>query len=78
MSHARTRGPRPLRRGSIELLGVQPPVLTGDVYDTFKRMTGFNDDWDLTAGLLRVLLASLPPAWPLAPLPIGRGRAWMR
>jgi phosphoglycolate phosphatase-like HAD superfamily hydrolase len=49
----------------LELLGVQPPVLTGDVYDTFKRMTGFNDDWDLTAGLLRVLLAGLSPASPL-------------
>src|SRR5512136_2593085 len=49
----------------LELLGVLPPVLTGDVYDTFKRMTGFNDDWDLTAGLLRVLLAGLPPASPL-------------
>ena len=49
----------------LELLGLQPPVLTGDVYDTFKRMTGFNDDWDLTAGLLRVLLAGLPPASPL-------------
>jgi phosphoglycolate phosphatase-like HAD superfamily hydrolase len=49
----------------LELLGVQPPVLTGDVYDTFKRMTGFNDDWDLTAGLLRVLLAGLPQASPL-------------
>jgi phosphoglycolate phosphatase-like HAD superfamily hydrolase len=49
----------------LELLGLQPPVLTGDVYDTFKRMTGFNDDWDLTAGLLRVLLSGLPPASPL-------------
>ena len=49
----------------LELLGLQPPVLTGDVYDTFKRMTGFNDDWDLTAGLLRVLLAGLPLALPL-------------
>ena len=58
----------------LELLGLQPPVLTGDVYDTFKRMTGFNDDWDLTAGLLRVLLVGLPPASPLAlPLP---DRAW--
>jgi phosphoglycolate phosphatase-like HAD superfamily hydrolase len=58
----------------LELLGLQPPVLTGDVYDTFKRMTGFNDDWDLTAGLLRVLLVGLPSASPLAlPLP---DRAW--
>jgi phosphoglycolate phosphatase-like HAD superfamily hydrolase len=49
----------------LELLDVRPPALTGDVYDTFKRMTGFNDDWELTAGLLRVLLAGLPPALPL-------------
>jgi len=58
----------------LELLGLQPPILTGDVYDTFKRMTGFNDDWDLTAGLLRVLLAGLPPTSPVAlPLP---DQAW--
>ena len=49
----------------LGLLGLQPPVLTGDVYDIFKRMTGFNDDWDLTAGLLRVLLVGLPSASPL-------------
>ena len=49
----------------LDLLGLQPPVLTGDVYDTFKRMTGFNDDWDLTAGLLRVFFAGLPPASPM-------------
>ncbi len=42
----------------LRLLGLIPPPLTGDLYDTFKRMTGFNDDWDLTAGLLRVLLAA--------------------
>ncbi len=46
----------------LRLLGLTPPPLTGDLYDTFKRMTGFNDDWDLTAGLLRVLLANLPAA----------------
>jgi phosphoglycolate phosphatase-like HAD superfamily hydrolase len=55
----------------LRQLGLEPPILTGDVYDTFKRMTGFNDDWDLTAGLLRVLLAGLPPA---APLP---NQAWV-
>jgi len=49
----------------LRLLGLTPPPLTGDLYDTFKRMTGFNDDWDLTAGLLHVLLAGLPPARPL-------------
>jgi phosphoglycolate phosphatase-like HAD superfamily hydrolase len=48
----------------LRLLGLTPPPLTGDLYDTFKRMTGFNDDWDLTAGLLHVLLAELPPALP--------------
>jgi len=48
----------------LRLLGLPPPPLTGDLYDTFKRMTGFNDDWDLTAGLLHVLLAGLPPAPP--------------
>jgi phosphoglycolate phosphatase-like HAD superfamily hydrolase len=48
----------------LRLLGLTPPPLTGDLYDTFKRMTGFNDDWDLTAGLLHVLLAGLPPALP--------------
>ncbi|MGC8781544.1 MAG: HAD family hydrolase [Anaerolineae bacterium] len=49
----------------LRLLGLTPPPLTGDLYDTFKRMTGFNDDWDLTAGLLHALLAGLPPALPL-------------
>lgn len=49
----------------LRLLGLPPPPLTGDLYDTFKRMTGFNDDWDLTAGLLHVLLAELPPARPV-------------
>lgn len=54
----------------LRLLGLTPPPLTGDLYDTFKRMTGFNDDWDLTAGLLHALLAELPPT-PTLP-----GRAW--
>lgn len=54
----------------LRLLGLTPPPLTGDLYDTFKRMTGFNDDWDLTAGLLHALLAGLPPALPLP------GRNW--
>jgi phosphoglycolate phosphatase-like HAD superfamily hydrolase len=49
----------------LRLIGLTPPPLTGDLYDTFKGMTGFNDDWDLTAGLLRVLLAGLPAALPL-------------
>ena len=49
----------------LRLLGLTSPPLTSDLYDTFKRMTGFNDDWDLTAGLLHVLLAGLPPARPL-------------
>lgn len=50
----------------LRLLGLTPPPLTGDLYDIFKQMTGFNDDWDLTAGLLHVLLAGLPPARPLS------------
>ncbi|MCX7671608.1 MAG: HAD hydrolase-like protein [Anaerolineae bacterium] len=49
----------------LRLLGLTPPPLTGDLYDTFKQMTGFNDDWDLTAGLLHVLVSGLPPALPL-------------
>jgi phosphoglycolate phosphatase-like HAD superfamily hydrolase len=50
----------------LRLLGLQPPVLTGELYDLFKRMGGFNDDWDLTAGILEVLLARLPLAPPLS------------
>ena len=53
----------------LDLLGLQPPELTGDCYDHFKRMGGFNDDWDLTAGLLELLLATLPPAVDPGPLP---------
>jgi phosphoglycolate phosphatase-like HAD superfamily hydrolase len=53
----------------LRLLGLEPPPLTGEVYDIFKRMGGFNDDWDLTAGLLRVLLSDLPPARPLPDQP---------
>ena len=49
----------------LALLGITPPPLTGDVYERFKLMGGFNDDWDLTAGLLEVLVAGLPPALPL-------------
>ncbi len=49
----------------LRLLGLNPPPLTGELYDTFKSMTGFNDDWNLTAGLLQALLAGLPPARPL-------------
>jgi phosphoglycolate phosphatase-like HAD superfamily hydrolase len=50
----------------LRLLGLVPPPLTGDVYDLFKQMTGFNDDWDLTTGLLELLVAGLPPALPLS------------
>lgn len=49
----------------LRLVGLGPPGLTGDIYDIFKRMGGFNDDWDLTAGILEVLLAPLPLAPPL-------------
>ena len=49
----------------LGLLDITPPTLTGDLYDTFKLMGGFNDDWDLTAGLLEALLAGLPQALPL-------------
>lgn len=49
----------------LELLGLSLPPLTGDAYDQFKLMGGFNDDWDLTTGLLEVLVADLPPAPPL-------------
>jgi HAD superfamily hydrolase (TIGR01548 family) len=49
----------------LELLGLAPPELTGAVYDQFKLMGGFNDDWDLTAGLLEVIVAALPTAPPL-------------
>jgi len=49
----------------LELLGLAPPELTGDVYDQFKLMGGFNDDWDLTAGLLEVIVAALPAVPPL-------------
>ncbi len=54
----------------LELLGLTPPELTGDAYDQFKLMGGFNDDWDLTAGLLEAILAGLPaaPALPAAAL----------
>jgi phosphoglycolate phosphatase-like HAD superfamily hydrolase len=52
----------------LRLIGLGPPGLTGDVYDIFKRMGGFNDDWDLTAGILEILLARLPLAPPLPPL----------
>jgi phosphoglycolate phosphatase-like HAD superfamily hydrolase len=50
----------------LELLGLAPPRLTGDIYDAFKLMGGFNDDWDLTAGILETLLAALPLALPLS------------
>jgi HAD superfamily hydrolase (TIGR01548 family) len=53
----------------LQLLGLEPPALTGEVSDVFKRMGGFNDDWDLTAGLLAVLLSGLPPAAALPDRP---------
>jgi len=49
----------------LSLLGISAPAMTGDVYDYFKRMGGFNDDWDLTAGLLQIILGGLPVALPL-------------
>jgi len=49
----------------LTLLGLNAPAMTGDVYDYFKRMGGFNDDWDLTAGLIELLLSSLPAVYPL-------------
>jgi phosphoglycolate phosphatase-like HAD superfamily hydrolase len=49
----------------LNLIGLTPPPLTGAIYDVFKRMGGFNDDWDLTTGLLEALLAGLPPADPV-------------
>jgi phosphoglycolate phosphatase-like HAD superfamily hydrolase len=50
----------------LRLLGLQAPSLSGDDYDQFKLIGGFNDDWDLTAGYLELLLAGLPPAAPLS------------
>jgi phosphoglycolate phosphatase-like HAD superfamily hydrolase len=58
----------------LSLLGLTPPPdLTADAYDQFKRMGGFNDDWDLTAGCLDLLLAGDPPGSlpPAPPLPVG-------
>jgi phosphoglycolate phosphatase-like HAD superfamily hydrolase len=46
----------------LALLGLTPPVLAGDAYDAFKRMGGFNDDWDLTTGIIEALLSGLPAA----------------
>ncbi len=49
----------------LRMLGLTPPRLTADVFEPFKRMGGFNDDWNLTAGLLELLLAPMPAAGPL-------------
>jgi phosphoglycolate phosphatase-like HAD superfamily hydrolase len=49
-------------RQYLRLIGLGAPPLSGDDYDQFKLMGGFNDDWDLTAGYLELLLAGLPPA----------------
>ena len=50
----------------LRLLGLAAPSLLGADYDQFKLMGGFNDDWDLTAGFLELLLAGLPSAAPLS------------
>jgi phosphoglycolate phosphatase-like HAD superfamily hydrolase len=50
----------------LRLLGLQSPPLSGDDYDQFKLMGGFNDDWDLTAGYLELLVAGLPSDAPLS------------
>ncbi len=60
----------------LAMLGLAQPSLDASVHLHFRLMGGFNDDWDLTAGLLELLLASLSPADPLPPmddsdLPVG-------
>jgi phosphoglycolate phosphatase-like HAD superfamily hydrolase len=58
----------------LSLLGLNPPRgLTADAHDLFKPMGGFNDDWDLMAGCLQLLLAGDPPGSlpPALPLPTG-------
>lgn len=55
----------------LALLGLRAPELDAAVYDHFKLMGGFNNDWDLTAGCLAALLAPLPSAHPLVD---GHGR----
>ena len=52
----------------LRLLGLEPPPLTGDVYDAFKQMGGFNDDWDLTSGILEIILSDLPETPASLPL----------
>lgn len=49
----------------LALLGLSAPALDGAIYDRFKLMGGFNDDWDLVAGFLSAVLAPLPSAAPL-------------
>ena len=74
MSAIRTGRPRPRGPHLPELLGLQPPSLTGDVYDTFKLMGGFNDDWDLTAGLPAGAFGRPATASPLPGLRRGSAR----
>ncbi len=57
-------------RQYLRLLGLDAPALSGDDYDQFKLMGGFNDDWDLCAGYLELLLAGLPLAAPLTGAPL--------
>jgi phosphoglycolate phosphatase-like HAD superfamily hydrolase len=56
-------------RRYLGLLGLVAPAMTTAVNEPFRHMGGFNDDWDLTAGLLEILLAQLPPATLLPPGP---------
>ena len=51
-------------------LNLPPGLVTPALVETCKLMGGFNNDWDLTAGLIGYFLAQLPPlAEPPAPLP---------
>ncbi len=52
----------------LEIMGLTPPELTGEVYDVFKQMGGFNDDWDLTTGILEIILSMLPETAPSPPV----------
>jgi HAD superfamily hydrolase (TIGR01548 family) len=56
----------------LRLLGIRPPALTADAYDQFKLIGGFNDDWDLTAAYLELLVGGLPAARPLGSGPWSR------
>lgn len=51
-------------------LNLPPGLVTPALVETCKLMGGFNNDWDLTAGLIGYFLAQLPPLpAPAAPLP---------